>query len=129
MRDLVIKKEKKEFYTFPEINFNVDSGMCSIEGESFMENAKEFYKPVNEWLIEFNKENPKTKITLKIELSYYNTSSSKAIFELFYLLQKFQEKGADVEIYWFYNLDDKEMEEDIMDLQLETGIDINIQPK
>lgn len=129
MRDLVIKKEKKEFYTFPEVNFNVDSGMCSIEGESFMENAKEFYKPVNEWLIEFNKENPKTKITLKIELSYYNTSSSKAIFELFYLLQKFQEKGADVEIYWFYNLDDKEMEEDIMDLQLETGIDINIQPK
>jgi len=129
MRDLVIKKEKKEFYTFPDVNFNVDTGVCSIEGESFMENAKEFYEPINEWLIEFNKENPKTKITLKIELSYYNTSSSKAIFELFYILQKFQDKGSDVEIYWFYNQDDKEMEEDIMDLQLETGIDINIQPK
>ena len=125
MNDLIIEKQKKEFYTFPEINFNCTTGVCSIIGESFMENAKEFYQPVFDWLDEFIKINPGIKIILEINLSYYNTSSSKALYMLFYKLKEFKTSGRLIEINWRYKYSDREMEDDITDLQFETGLDIN----
>ena len=74
MRDLQIEKQKKEFYTFPEISLNGASGVCEIGGESFMENAKEFYTPVFEWLNEYQEETGGGN--LKFEISPCLTTSS-----------------------------------------------------
>jgi hypothetical protein len=126
MKDLIIERQKKEFYTYPEIDFSADSGICKIEGESFMENAKEFYEPVFEWLKEFSKRNSDTKLQMNINLAYYNTSSSKSLSKLIFLLKEFSDSGTSVEINWKYASTDREMEDDIMDLQVETGISINM---
>lgn len=126
MRDLVLEKQKKEFYTFPDVNFNADNGECRIEGESFMENAKEFYQPIFDWLDEFHKTDSGSTLQMNINLSYYNTSSSKALYKLIHQLKEFSEDGRKVEINWRYASSDREMEDDIMDLQIETGININM---
>jgi len=126
MDDLIIERSKKEFYTFPEINFNASTGVCQIEGESFMENAREFYQPVFDWLDEFYKKKPGVNIIFDLSLSYYNTSSSKALYMLFHKLKEFKNAGRHIEINWKYKVSDREMEDDITDLQIETGLEINM---
>jgi hypothetical protein len=126
MRDLIIEKQKKEFYTFPEIYFDAATGICEIEGESFMENAKEFYQPLFDWLNEFHQKESRQKLEMNINLSYYNTSSSKSLYQLIFQLKGFSDGGQPIEINWKYNSIDREMEDDIMDLQIETGISINM---
>lgn len=129
MRDLIIERQKKEFYTFPEVNFNSDTGICSIEGESFMENAKEFYDPLFAWLEEFHNVNDDIQLEMNIQLAYYNTSSSKSLYKLMALLKEFSDNGQKIRVNWKYSSGDREMEDDIMDLQIETGLTINMVSK
>ncbi len=46
MENLIIEGSKTKAY----INFNKDSGLLEIGGESYPENALEFFKPVYDWL-------------------------------------------------------------------------------
>ena len=40
---------------FPEVNFNVESGICEISGESYMEETYKFYLPLLNWMKDFTK--------------------------------------------------------------------------
>ncbi|OFX48923.1 MAG: hypothetical protein A2046_08010 [Bacteroidetes bacterium GWA2_30_7] len=95
----------------PEINFNHLTGKLLIEGWSTPEDSFKFYEPVIAWLVEYEK-NPATVTEFNIKLSYYNTSSSKWILEVFYFLERINRLHP-VNVSWFY--DDEDM--------LETGQD------
>jgi hypothetical protein len=129
MKDLIIERQKKDFYTFPEVNFDAETGKCTLEGESFMENAREFYDPIHAWLDEYHKTNRMSDLEMNIKLSYYNTSSSKSLHRMITQLKGFTENGQTISINWHYSSGDREMEDDIMDLQIETGMTINMVSK
>jgi len=84
------------------------SGIIELKGRSIPENSIEFYKPLMDWLEEYEK-NPQSKMVVHVQLEYFNTSSSKCILDLFKKLESIRQKGVDVLIKWYYEEDDEDM--------------------
>lgn len=94
----------------PEINLNAQTGKFTISGRSIPENSIEFYKPMFDWLDGYVKEaNSSTNVDVKLE--YFNTSSSKCLVEVFRRLEEIKSNGNDIEVNWFYEEDDEDMQE------------------
>ena len=93
----------------PRLYFNSQNGDFEISGRSIPENSIEFYKPLLEWLDEYEK-NPQPQTKLHVNLEYFNTSSSKCLVEILRKLEKVNEK-AGVKVYWHYEEEDEDMME------------------
>jgi len=91
----------------PTVKFD-PSGILELKGRSIPENSIEFYKPLMDWLEEYEN-NPQEKTEVHVQLEYFNTSSSKCILDLFKKLESIKQKGYDVVIKWYYEEDDEDM--------------------
>ncbi len=109
----------------PEIDFNAESGILSITGESVLENPLRFYTPVVEWMREFVA-TFKHEIKLSIRLGYYNTSTSKNIYTLLEILSDHLKAGGKVKIDWYYKNYDSDTREEIEDIMLDLDLNINM---
>jgi hypothetical protein len=123
MENLKITGASDTFFT-PNIDFDSISGKCVISGESYLENTVEFYKQLHQWLNEYMLS--KKAIDFHFGLTYFNTSSSKALLQLMNALKAYEETGASVTVTWHYNIDDEDMKEEAEDYQLDSGLDIII---
>ncbi|GIV27802.1 MAG: hypothetical protein KatS3mg027_1616 [Bacteroidia bacterium] len=94
----------------------------TIKGRSIPENSVQFYTPVFNALDTWIAEKTKDKITVSIQLEYFNTSSSKCILDIFKKLQELLKNGAQVDITWIYEKDDEDMMEAGQDYQTIVGI-------
>ena len=104
MDNLTIRKTK---YTMG-VSFDAASGLLNMEGSSYPENAIEFFRPIQDWIAAYLKEQRAT-VTLTLKLEYLNTSSSKCILDLFSALEQFQESSGNVKVRWYYETDDEDM--------------------
>lgn len=94
----------------PEIYLNKNEGKILIQGRSIPENAKQLYNPILFWTNKYLKQpQAATKIIFKLE--YFNTASSKMIFDLISLFKQLKERNIDFTIEWHYLEDD----DDILD--------------
>jgi hypothetical protein len=90
----------------PQVVLNKDQGLFEFSGRSLTDKAVEFYRPVIKWITEYSEApNSKTEVVFKME--YMNTSSSKALFDFFSVLQSIN--GA--KIVWCFQDEDEDMEE------------------
>ena len=105
----MVKLELKETATTPYVNFDHATGVLKIDGRSIPENVIDFYHPILRWIDEYSKSpTEKTEITLKFE--YFNTSSSKRIFDIMKKLEKMAtDTGKRVIINWYYEEDDEDI--------------------
>ncbi|MBR4265992.1 MAG: DUF1987 domain-containing protein [Bacteroidales bacterium] len=126
LEDIVIEGSHKNFFT-PSVNFNAKTGICELSGESFLEDTAEFYKPLIDWLVEYT-EKIKKPIAFIIKLTYFNTSTSRCILDLLNVLKDYEDEGGEVVVNWHYDENDSDMEEDIEDYMIDTGLKINIIP-
>jgi len=126
MENIIIEGSHTNFF-IPTVEFKVEEGTCLLAGESFLEDTIEFYDPLIEWLEDYTAE-IKKPLTFDIKLTYFNTSTSRSILDLLNILKDYEEDGGQVEINWFYDEDDIDMEEDIEDYMLDTGLEINMIP-
>jgi hypothetical protein len=102
MEDLIIESTK---YT-PTISFEA-SGNLSLAGKSYPENTFEFYSPVMKWMkAYFADESSSRKLTLTIEITYFNSSSSKLFFDFFDLLDE-NKDVFDITVNWLYDEDNE----------------------
>ncbi len=92
----------------PTIEFNMEDGKLLIRGRSIPENSIEFYKPLVDKLEEYIN-SPQSNTEVKIQLEYFNTSSSKCILDVFKKLEKIKSNGSDTVIKWYYEEDDEDM--------------------
>jgi hypothetical protein len=106
MENLYIPATK---YT-PEINLDADKGLIEIKGKSYPENTFEFYAPVIKWIEEYLKCCVKDKVTVNMEIIYFNSSSSKLFFDLFDLLDEVKDR-YDITINWIYDEENESAEE------------------
>jgi SUMO ligase MMS21 Smc5/6 complex component len=66
-------------------------------------------------------------IYLDLRLSYFNTSSSRAILEMLRVLKNLQNGGTEITVNWHYpNPDDDEILMEGEDFQEECGLAINM---
>ena len=130
MEDIHIKGSHGKNFV-PKIDFNAETGLCEISGESYLEDTVTFYASILEWLENFTS-NVKKSILFNFKLTYFNTSTSKSILDILTLLKGYENTGGKVTVNWYY--DDEEEEdieaelEDVEDLIIETGMKINLIP-
>lgn len=100
----------------PTLKFDAEQGSFLIEGRSIPENSIGFYRPIFEWMDNYVK-TPQKETFLDVKLEYFNTSSSKCLVEIFRKLERIHENGHNVQINWFFEEDDEDMEESGEDFQ------------
>ena len=103
MESLIIEESK----TTPRIEFDQSKGIFKIKGKSLPEDVMHFYRPVIDWFQTYL-ESPNPTTILEIELEYFNTASSKIIFEIIKLLKVPATNGIDVKVNWRHNEDDED---------------------
>lgn len=107
--------------TTPLINFDPDEGILEMKGRSSPENSIQFYQRVLDNLDEYAASD-KQEFTANIAFEYFNTSSSKCLFDIFKRLSKIESNGKTITINWYYEEGDDDMMEagedysDLLDL-------------
>lgn len=93
----------------PLVEYNAESNSLHLSGMSVPEDTKGFYLPVLEWIDEFFKTPPSQVFVFEVKLVYFNTSSSKMIYDLLAKINKNQHKLNGLRVIWFYNDEDDYM--------------------
>ncbi len=73
-----------------------------MAGDSYPENSFEFFNDVIEWVSDFLDQLDKP-LNLELKLIYMNTSSVKAMMDIFDLLEAAHLKGRAVSVNWYYD--------------------------
>ncbi|MGB0914580.1 MAG: DUF1987 domain-containing protein [Crocinitomicaceae bacterium] len=94
----------------PKISLNPLIGKMEIKGRSIPDSPDEFWLPVLNWFESYLIQ-PAPKTIFKIDLEYFNISSSKRILFLLYKLNELAERGLDVCVEWYYRTEDEDMYE------------------
>lgn len=93
----------------PEINLDA-KGTISLVGKSYPENTFEFYAPMMKWLEDYFEGSPSGTTTVSMEITYFNSSSSKLFFDFFDLLEENAEDNK-IDINWIYDAENESAEE------------------
>jgi hypothetical protein len=122
MADLTLSKTK----TTPAIEFNYQTGDLLISGESYPENSAEFYKPIFSWLNKYIE--AKKDINFSFKLTYFNTSSSKAILDIIELLENYHLNGGKVMLNWYFEEEDDDIEDSGIEFTSDLQMPYNLIP-
>jgi hypothetical protein len=134
MQKLFIEQTKST----PEINFSPDENIFSIRGLSSPEDVRALYYPVIEWIkifvddvIEgvvkfFNKETP---VKFMIDLSYFNSSSAKFLFDILTELKRLRLANVPIIVNWMYEQEDTDMRDAGSDIAQLVGMEFTLIPK
>ncbi|HAF29427.1 MAG TPA: hypothetical protein DCG75_10310 [Bacteroidales bacterium] len=124
---------KIESTTFtPEINFDIENNTLSFLKVSKPANAFEFYRPVFEFIDNFEKAKVKSKIVKELvvdfKFDYFNTATAKIIYELLEKLKKIREQGVEIIINWFFHSEDEDLLEEGEIMSEALGLKFNYIP-
>ncbi|NOZ36415.1 MAG: DUF1987 domain-containing protein [Chlorobi bacterium] len=109
----------------PEIILNKQEAEFKIAGRSIVEDPKEFYSPIYNWLEEYIK-TPLKNTDFTFDLEYFNSSSARQIMELIMLLEKIPETGNKVKVLWLYEEGDEMSKERGDEIKLVSKLDFEI---
>ncbi len=86
----------------PGVTADWEAGLLVMRGDSYPENSFEFFGPVIDWIELYLKESA-APLRLELHLVYMNTSSVKAMMDIFDLLEESHAKGRQVSVDWIYD--------------------------
>jgi hypothetical protein len=103
-------KELKNIYIestnkTPQIDFNGITGDLIISGRSIPENATKIYQPLFEWLSEYIHK-PSQTTNLRLQLDYFNTSSSIWLAKLVKTLCQIKNPESVLLIHLYFDVED-----------------------
>ncbi len=85
----------------PLVEFDPENGRIRMEGESYPENPVKFYEPIWDRLRDYLKSGIATHLEVDMELTYFNSSSSKALMNLFEMLETAARDGFSIVVNWW----------------------------
>jgi hypothetical protein len=96
----------------PEVRFDPSTGTLSVTGQSYPENAFQFYEPLLRWVDGYLEQtNQNTVISIELQLPYINTSSTKCFMILLEKLDEAYASGKAVEVRWYCDEDNEAEQE------------------
>ncbi|MFT7230947.1 MAG: hypothetical protein ACI8TA_000149 [Cyclobacteriaceae bacterium] len=107
----------------PLVSFDPETDLLEIKGRSSPENSILFYGIILKFIDDFA-ESDRNELTVNLSFEYFNTSSSKCLFDLLRSLSKLEENDKGLVINWYYEEDDEDMMEagedyaDLLDLDI-----------
>lgn len=81
-----------------------------MRGDSYPENSFEFFAPIIDWLQNYLQESNRA-LRVELHLLYLNTSSVKAMMDIFDLLEEAHLKGRKITVCWFYDNENERIAE------------------
>ena len=118
----------------PEIHFSPEKNIFLIKGRSAPEDVRAIYYPVIQKIKdyvegilsgEFNLYNQENPLVFKIDLTYFNSSSAKFIYDIFCELKRLPPSGIPVNVEWVYEEEDNDMKDAGADIALLAGMEFN----
>ncbi len=79
-----------------------EQGLLTMAGDSYPENSFEFFRDVIAWIETFLRDDTRP-LRLELRLVYMNTSSVKAMMDIFDLLEEAHTQGRPVQVDWLYD--------------------------
>lgn len=105
------------------------NGKLEIKGKSYDEDVISIYKLIMDKLQEYSATTAK-ELNVNIYLKYFNTASSKCLYDLLLQLKNLQDtKGISLKLEWNYIEGDDDMKEEIEDFKDQTELDFQIVPE
>lgn len=86
----------------PTITGDWEAGQLSMQGDSYPENSFDLFNQVINWVERFLADTDKP-LTLELHLLYLNTSSIRAVMDLFDMLEEAHLAGRQVGVNWHYD--------------------------
>ncbi|MCP8462626.1 biofilm regulation phosphoprotein SiaC [Pseudomonas sp. ZM23] len=86
----------------PSIHGDWQAGILAMQGDSYPENSYELFGQVIEWVERFLAQEQRP-LTLDLRLLYLNTSSIKAMMDIFDLLEEAHRNGRATHVAWHYD--------------------------
>lgn len=111
----------------PYCQLDLSEGILDLRGRSSPSSSIEFYSPIIQ-NVESAFQNGTSTLTANFNFEYFNTSSSKCLFDLLKKLAAYMSKGADVIINWYYEEEDEDMKETGEDYEEILGLSFNYIP-
>ncbi len=90
----------------PGVNWDANTGIFTIEGKSFPENAKKFYGPLMDWM---DQQQLPNKLVFRFYFFYLSSSSIISVYQILKKLEALMDEGTEVEIVWQYEADDDDI--------------------
>jgi hypothetical protein len=94
----------------PAVATRCDDGVLEMRGDSYPENSFDFFAPILQWIQEYLAASDKP-LRLELHLLYLNTSSVKAMMDLFDLLEEAHGSGREVAVCWYYERENERIAE------------------
>lgn len=101
----------------PEIDFRFSENFLAMQGECYPENAAIFFAPIIEATESYLNTLSGETINVRVQLRYFNSSSTKLIFTWLDKLNGYGSTGYLVNVDWLHDCDDDSMQEFGMELQ------------
>lgn len=95
----------------PRVDFDFNAGQLRMDGESYPEDAAAFFSPLLKAVREHLASTAPRTLAVDLEMRYFNSSSAKALMNLFQLLEEAGQRGHHVTVNWLFHPDDDTMEE------------------
>lgn len=99
----------------PKVEFDPHKSRFEISGESRPENVSTFFKPILEWIAEFEialKSSTKdinTPFEFNFNFDYFNSTSAKYILDFCKKIGLLYAQGHPIHVRWYYEEDDEDM--------------------
>lgn len=93
----------------PAIDFNAETGVFKVTGRALPEDAHEFFKPLEVW-VQAYVENPAESTVIEMRIDYFNSASTRYIFNLLMIFEDIVDDGGDAKIIWYYKEGDDMIE-------------------
>lgn len=86
----------------PGISADWAAGLLVMRGDSYPENSFEFFDPIIQWIEDYLRLRSEA-LHLELRLVYMNTSSVKAMMDIFDMLEDAHGRGRAVSVAWYYD--------------------------
>ena len=100
----------------PHIVLDPTTNTFLIEGKSFPEDGKEFYRPVIEWMDEYKSTSP-SLFKIDFNLFYLSSSSVISIKQVLLKVIDMHAQGTNITVVWNYDDDDDDIKKTGEDYQ------------
>jgi len=98
MQNIIIERTKST----PYVEMNADHNKLIIIGQSYPENAFNFYEPLIQWIDAYLELKP-SQVTIDLNIPYINTSSSKCLMDILDKLEEAHLEGIKIQLAWYCN--------------------------
>jgi hypothetical protein len=109
----------------PKVIFDSKKGYFEISGIAMPEDTVLFFNPLIKTMRE-NLDATEVPINFYFDIYYFNSLSSKKLYEIFNVIDEYAKNGKDITITWNYEEDDECMEDAGILFKENTKVPFNI---